>query len=84
LEEHVKDVTNGCSKLQNAGCYSNPKTSVFFATKLDIPCHMIDNDGIHPAPEIIGTIIAWTRPESQKELQRFNGIVNYISELIAN
>jgi len=24
----------------------------------------------------------WTRPESQKELQRFKGIVNYISQFI--
>jgi len=36
FEEHVKDVTNTCSKLQNAGYYANPKKSVFFATKLDI------------------------------------------------
>jgi len=24
----------------------------------------------------------WTRPESQKELQQFNGMVNYISQFI--
>jgi len=79
FEEHVKDVTNACSKLQNAGYYANPKKSVFFVTKLDILGHMIDDDGIHPAPEKIRTIMDWTRPESQKELQRFNGMVNYIS-----
>jgi len=79
LEEHVKDVTNPCSKLQNAGYYANPRKSVFFATKLDILGHIIDDDGIHPAPEKIRTIMDWTRPESQKELQRFNRMVNYIS-----
>ena len=82
FEEHVKDVTNGWSKMQNAGYYANPRKSVFFATKLDILGHMIDDDGIHPAPEKIRTIIDWTRPESQKELQRFNGMVNYISQFI--
>jgi len=30
-EEHVKDVMNACSKLQNARYYANPKKSVFFA-----------------------------------------------------
>jgi len=50
FEERVKDVTKACSKLQNAGYYANPKKSVFFATKLDILGHMIDDDGIHPAP----------------------------------
>jgi len=82
LEEHVKHVTNACSKLQNAGYYANPKKSVLFPTKLDILGHMIDDDGIHPAPEQIWTIMDWTRPESQKELQRFNGRVNYISQFI--
>jgi len=82
FEEHVKDVTNACSKLQNAGYSANPKKSVFFATRLDILGHMIDDDGIHPAPEKVRTIMDWTRPESHKELQRFNGMVNYISQCI--
>jgi len=82
FEEHVKDVTNACSKLHNAGYYANPQKSVFFATKLDILGHMIDNYGIHPASEKIWTIMDWTRPESQKELQRFNGMVDYISQFI--
>jgi len=79
FEEHVKDVTNACSKLQNAGYYANPKKGVFFATKLDILGHMIDDDGINLAPEKNWTIMDWTRPESQKELQRSNGMVNYIT-----
>jgi len=61
-EEHVKHVTNACSKLQKASYYGNPKKSVFFATKLDILGHMIDDDGIHPAPEKIWNIMDWTRP----------------------
>ena len=43
---------------------------------------MIDDEGIHPAPEKIRTIMDWTRPNSQKELQRFNGMVNYISQFL--
>jgi len=82
FEEHVKDVTNACSKLQNAGHYANPKKSVFFDTKRDILGHMIDDDGIHPSLEKIQTIMDWTRPENQKELQRFHGMVNYDSQFI--
>jgi len=55
FEEHVKDITNACSKLPNAGYYANTNKSVFFGTKLDIRGHMIDDDGIHPAPETIRT-----------------------------
>ena len=43
---------------------------------------MIDDDGIHPAPEKIRTIMDWTRPENKKEPQRFNGMVDYISQFI--
>jgi len=82
FEEHVKDVTNAYSKLQNAGYYANQKKNLFFVTKLDILGHMIEDDGIHCAPEKIRTIIDRTRPEHQKEVQRFNGMVNYISQFI--
>jgi len=82
FEEHVKDITNAWSKLQNAGYYANRKKSLSLATKPDILGHMIDDDGIHPAPEKIRTIMDWTRPESQKELQRFNGMGNDISQFI--
>ena len=39
---------------------------------------MIDDNGIHPAPEKIRNIMDWTRPNNQKVLQRFKGMVNYI------
>jgi len=65
FEEHVKEVMNACNKLQNACYNANPRKTIFFATKLDILGHVIDDDGIHTAPEKIRTIIDWTRPESQ-------------------
>jgi len=82
IEEHVKDFTNVGRKLQNVSYYANPKKSVFFATKHVILSHMREDDGIHPAPEKFRPIMDRTSPESQKELQRFNGMVNYISQFI--
>jgi len=61
FEEHVKDITHTCSKLQKAGYYANPKKGVFFATKLHILGHMIDNNGIHPAQEKIHPKMDWKR-----------------------
>jgi len=43
---------------------------------------MIDDNSIHTAPVKIQTIMDRTRPECQKELQGFNGMVNYISQFI--
>src|SRR5688572_3830005 len=44
--------------------------------------HIIDDQVIHPTPEKIRTIMEWIRPENKKELERFNGIVNYVSQFL--
>jgi len=82
IEEHFKDVMNACSKRENASDYANAMRSAFFASKLDILGHKIDDDGIDPTPEKVRTIMDWTSPENLKELPRFNGMVNYIREFI--
>ena len=82
FEEHIEHVQHACRKLKEHKFYANPKKGVFFAAKLDILGHMIDDNGIHPAPEKIRKIMDWTRPNNQKELQRFNGMVNYISQFM--
>jgi len=69
-------------KLRKAGFYANPKKSMFFAEKLEILGHMIDDDGLHPASEKIRSIMDWTKPKNKKELERFNGMVNYISQFL--
>ena len=82
FEKHIEHVEHACRKLKEHKFYANPKKSVFFAAKLDILGDMIDNKGIHPAPEKIRSIMDWTRPNNQKELQKFNGMVNYISQFM--
>ena len=79
FEKHLEYVKHACRKLKENKFYANPKKSIFFAAKLDILGHMIEDKGIQPAPEKIRCIMDWTRPNNQKELQKFNGIVNYIS-----
>ena len=82
FEEHIEQVKHTCRKLKDHKFYANPKKSVCFAAKLNILGHMIDDKDLHPAPEKIRNIMDWTRPNDQKELQRFNGMVNYISRLM--
>ena len=72
-----------CDKLSKAGFYENPKQNMFFAEKLKILGHIIDEDGLHPAAEMIHSIMDWTRPKNQKDVQRFNGMVNYISQFLS-
>ena len=60
FEEHIEHVQHACRKLKELKFYAKPKKSVFFAAKLDILGHMIDDKGIHPAPEKIRDIMDWT------------------------
>jgi len=82
FKDHIQPVTAVCDKLRKAGFYANPKKSMFFAEKLEILGHMIDNDGLHPAPEKIRSIMDWTKPKNKKQLERFNGMVNYIAQFL--
>ena len=82
IEEHIEHVQHACRKLKEDKFYANPKKSVFFVAKLDILGQMIDDKGIHPAPETIRDIMHWTRPNNQEELQRLNGMANYISQFM--
>ena len=81
-EEHIEHVQQACRKLKEHKFYANPTKSVFFVATLEILGHMIDDNGIHPAREKIRNIMDWTKPNNQKELQRFNGMVNYILQVM--
>jgi len=82
FKDHIQHVTDVCDKLRKAGFYANTKQSMFFAERLEILGHTIDNDGLHPAPGKIHSIMDWTKPKNQKELERFNGMVNYLWQFL--
>ena len=81
-QDHIRHVDAVCRKLKEVQLYASPKESVFFAEKLEILGHIIDDNGIHPMPEKIYKISDWTTPKNRKELERFNGIVNYVSQFL--
>ena len=61
FEKHIEHLKHACKKLNKHKFYANPKKSVFFAAKLDILGHKIDDEGIHPAAGKIRIIMDWTR-----------------------
>src|SRR5204863_7751880 len=58
--------------------------SQFFADKLEILGYYIDNQSIHADPLKIEKIINWPTPTSRKKVERFNTIVNYLSQYYNN
>src|SRR3989337_2423914 len=81
-EQHVEHITKVCNKLREARFYASPDKTQFFAKRLELLGHIVTDEGILAAPEKIRDIKDWTIPKSRKELERFLGLVNYISQFL--
>src|SRR5437762_2985997 len=57
LKDHIDHIKQVCLKLQEHRLYASAKKSQFFADKLEILGHYIDNQGIHANPSKIEKII---------------------------
>src|SRR2546421_8252346 len=84
LENHIDHIKQVCLKLWEHQLYASAKKSQFFADKLEILGHYIDNQGIHADPSKIEKIINWPTPTSRKKVERFNTTVNYLSQYYNN
>src|SRR5881394_3006687 len=84
LESHIDHIKQVCLKLREHRLYASAKKSQFFADKLEILGHYIDNQGIHADPLKIEKIINWLTPTSRKKVGRFNATVNYLSQYYNN
>src|SRR5436305_5301524 len=57
LKDHINHIKQVCLKLHEYKLYASAKKSQFFADKLKILGHYIDNQGIHADPSKIEKII---------------------------
>ena len=81
-EDHLRHIAMVCDKLKQAQFYASRKKSEFFAKSIDVLGHVIDDEGLKPAPEKISKIENWTTPRTKRQLQEFLGTVNYISQFL--
>ena len=84
LKDHIDHIKQVCLKLWKYWLYASAKKSQFFADKLEILGHYIDNQGIYADPSKIEKIINWPTPMSRKKVERFNTTVNYLSQYYNN
>src|SRR5204863_98506 len=80
LEDHIDHIKQVCLKLREHRLYASAKKSQFFADKLEILGHYINNQGIHADPSKIEKIINWLTPTSRKKVERFNTTINYLTQ----
>jgi len=77
--EHIKKV---CKKLKEAPFFASRKKLEFFSPKMNVLGPVVDDDGLHASPVKITRIGEWTTLKDRKELRKFLGLVNYISQFL--
>ena len=81
-EDHIRDIRQVCQRLQDHQVKASPAKCKFFADRLPLLGHVIDDQGIHADPEKIQGIQDWHTRESKNQLQTFIGVVIYHAEFL--
>ena len=76
-EQHLKDLRAVFTRLAAHGIIINSNKCLFGASSLKFLGHHIDRHGISPVPEKVQVIRDFPQPQSQRQLRRFIGLVNF-------
>ena len=76
-EEHLKHLRTVFERLATHGIIINPNKCLFGVSELDFLGHHIDRHGIAPLPEKVQAVRDFPQPQSQRQLRRFIGLVNF-------
>ena len=76
-EQHLKDLRAVFKRLAAHDIVINTNKCLFGATSLNFLGHNIDCHGISPTPEQVQAIREFPQPQSQRQLRRFIGLVNF-------
>jgi len=82
FDNNVRDIRQVCQRLQDQHIRASPSKCNFFADRLLLLGHVIDDDGIHAHPEKIQGMHDWHTPKSKNELQTFIDIIIYYAQLL--
>lgn len=82
--EHDDRLLQVLKRAHNYGIKFNINKCKFAAQEVLYLGHKFSSEGLSPDPSKIIAIQEMPRPKNQKELQRFLGVVNYVSKFIQN
>ena len=83
LEQHIKDVQQVLTKLQERNLKANPKKCEFHVKNTEFLGFIIRVDGIRIDSAKITSIKDWPTPKNLKEVQSFLRLANYNRKFIA-
>ncbi len=78
-EDHLKVVFE---RLKNSELFLKWSKCNLYAKELECLGHIIDDRGIHPDTDKLQRIRDWRTPRNYNDIQRFVGLVNYVSNFL--
>lgn len=84
FDQHLADLREVFRRLAKTGFKFKLKKCAFGKSKLTYLGHIIGRNGVKADPDKIRAIIEFPQPSTRKELQRFLGLMNWISKFIPN
>lgn len=82
ISEHERHLDIAFDILRKAHLYCAENKLDLYSEKMDCLGHIIDSEGIHASADKMRTVRDWIRPQSYNDVQRFLGLVNYISHFM--
>jgi hypothetical protein len=83
-EEHDRLLHEVLSRLAKHNIKLRREKCEFAARSIEYLGHVISNDEVRPPSSKTKAVFEFPRPENQREIQRFHGLVNYLREYIPN
>lgn len=82
-KEELEQITERVlEKFRKSGLKLNKEKCVFNTQEVKFLGHLVTDEGLKPDPEKLETINKIKRPENVKELQRFLGLITYLSKFL--
>lgn len=84
IEEHEVALRFVFEKLREHQLYVKWSKCELYSDRVDCLGHIIDDLGIHPSADKLERIREWRTPRNYNDIQRFVGLINYVSNFLPN
>ncbi|KAG1467964.1 hypothetical protein G6F56_004110 [Rhizopus delemar] len=82
FEKHIEDVKKVIERLTSVNLILNPDKCHWAQHSVNMLGFVISEKGITVDPRKLTTVEKWPKPENNKDIQKFMGLINYFREYI--